>query len=79
MLGGWGLGVVADGVVGWGGVLTDEGLGFVKPLWPKVVASSGSKSSKNEGLGFVKLPWPAVVASGGSKFSKNEGRVFLSL
>ena len=42
------------GWAGWGGVLTDEGLGFSKPLWRAVVASGGWKSSQIEGLGFVK-------------------------
>ena len=39
-----------------------------------VVASSGSKSSKNEDLGFVKPLWRAAVASGGSKLGVVQGQ-----
>ena len=50
---------------------------FFKLLPPIVVASSGSKSSKNEGLGLLKPLLSGVVASSGSKSSKNEGLGFL--
>ena len=36
-------------------ILEIEGLGFFKPLWRIVVASGGSKFSKNEGLGLLRL------------------------
>ena len=42
------------------------------PVWWTVVASAGSKPSKNEGPGFFEPVWPTVVASGGSESSKIE-------
>ena len=54
-----------------------EDLGFVKPLWWAVVASSVSKSSTIEDLGFSEPLWRIVVASSGSKSSKNEGLGFV--
>ena len=56
-----------------------EGLGFFKPLFSGVVASGGSKSSKNEDPGFVEPLLRGVVASGGSRSSNIEGLGFLSL
>ena len=53
-----------------------EGLRLFKPPGRTVVASGGSKSSKNQGVGFCRLLWPTVVASGGSKSSKNGGLGF---
>ena len=37
-----------------------------KLLWPTVIASGDSKSSKIEGLEFIKPLWLTVVASSGS-------------
>ena len=57
----------------------NEGPGFLKSLWPTVVTSGGSKSSKIKGLGIFEPLWPTVVASGGAKSSTREGLGFISL